>query len=56
MKSYDINVEDQNVFFHILNQMQATAGNVSSYKGDIMESFSSIDKLCVGRIKGKDIC
>ncbi|MBL7066456.1 MAG: hypothetical protein ISS29_01165 [Candidatus Marinimicrobia bacterium] len=46
MKSYDINVENQSAFFHILNQMRSIGGNVFQlYKADMMESFPYIDNV-----------
>jgi len=46
MKSYDINVENQSAFFHVLNQMRSIGGNVFQlYKADIMESFPYIDNV-----------
>ena len=40
MRSYDIYMENQAAFFHVLNQMQSIGGNVFRlYKADMMESF-----------------
>jgi len=44
MRSYDINMKNQDVLFHILNQIQSIGGNdFHLYKADMMEIFPYID-------------
>ncbi len=46
MRSYDVDMENQAAFFHVLNQMRSIGGNVFHlYKADMMENFLYIDNV-----------